>query len=139
MGSIESQGWCQTNVSVSVCSSNQVWEPEEHIVEISSAVFPLTSPVAFLIHIRKFIVTDTAVGQTRAGIRPNPILSTPLHHSNLCLVKSHSGTFAARSKHVRGVCTPSKGTLNVISIAMFTVSRYFFDFRPIICKFSVEP
>ena len=85
---------------------------------------PLTF-CCFFSHIRKFIGTGT-VG-AGAGILPDPTHSTPLHDSNPCLVNCKSNTLAARSKHVKCVCNPTE---NVISIAMFTVSRYFAIFVP---------
>ena len=64
----------------------------------------------------------------RAGILPNPILSTPLHHW-------HSNTLTARSKYVRN---PSKGTASVISIATFTVSRYLAIIAPSFSNFRLS-
>ena len=79
----------------------------------------------FFSHIRKFIVTGT-VGQEQAFPQTPPI---QLLFMIPCLVNcaaTHLQLIVSTSE----ACNPSKNTLNVISIVMFAVSRYFAIFVP---------
>ena len=64
------------------------------------------------------------------AIRPIPILSSPVHRPNCCLV-------ICNKRHVRGVCDPPKGTVNVAvdSIAKCTASWYFATLVPLFVIF----
>ena len=58
------------------------------------------------------------------AILPIPIPSFPFQRANLLSGDLHKTTLTDLKRHVRGVCTPPHGNVNVASIAMFATSRY---------------
>ena len=96
-------------------------------------------PMSFCFHFtRPKVHRYPPLSGVRSGYSPIPTPSTPLQDSSPCLVHCS----VARSVHAvntfRAVWTPSKGTLNVISIAMLNVSLNFAAFVPLLANLRLS-